>query len=568
MKLKKLILTLLSLLIFNSTIFAQLYSTKNPINDSQLLYGNHWIYDSLYKLSLESREVAFIDTPPLAVGEIKFYLSQFDYEKLSPSGQDLYEKVYQYLYTQPTTPTRIAIGFSLNPELYGRTNKNIESDITYFYKNYPVNLPIILGISNNVAMGADFFLGKDFPASKNIDSITNIPFGSDQMESDFPKVAYGNIGGYFENWGITAKISKQGLTIGKTQLGSVIYNSTFETEAVSTLTAYSPNFNYNLIFSQVNYHKYLYLHNFNIKLFPNLKISLTEGGLRDGPIEIKYFNPTTLIHQFFPAKVYERDLEEKYDLDNHYCAYFGITLDYYPIKNLRLYGLWSQTENQSKAEINSGKYGKLLPNGYGLQIGADYIHPSVKGGFYTANIEGLWATPFLYVKQSPDWSLISYRFDLNNQSKDVASWIGTPFGPDTIAFTTSFGYQQPQKWSAKVSYLFLMKGELDADTLITVKAKPKDNSEDQTEYPAYYPAVSYYLGNESLEDAIARARDMGLTGIVQYKNTISVSGEYYFTNKIKFTGEGSYIFVFNNNHEKNNFQQGLEVKLSLSYNIF
>ena len=255
-------------------------------------------------------------------------------------------------------------------------------------------------------------------------------------------------------------------------------------------------------------------------------------------IHSDHFNPTTLIHQFFPAKVYERDLEEKYDLDNHYCAYFGITLDYYPIKNLRLYGLWSQTENQSKAEINSGKYGKLLPNGYGLQIGADYIHPSVKGGFYTANIEGLWATPFLYVKQSPDWSLISYRFDLNNQSKDVASWIGTPFGPDTIAFTTSFGYQQPQKWSAKVSYLFLMKGELDADTLITVKAKPKDNPEDQTEYPAYYPAVSYYLGNESLEDAIARARDMGLTGIVQYKNTISVSGEYYFTNKIKFTGEG------------------------------
>lgn len=552
--------------IFTLPLFGEVFSTQQITNDSQLLKENHWIYKELNILLTEARTTAFVDTAPLSVGELKFYLKSINYENLSTNGQNLYDKIYSYLYNQPNAITRYSFGLKINPELYARTNQNIESSVRYYYQDWALTLPIIIGISDYFTLETDFFLGNVYRESIKPKTITNIPLNANSVETDFPKYTYGNAGIYFENWGITGTVGKEGFSIGDTQLGSIIYNSTFETEAYSVLSAYTQKFKYNMIFSQVEYDKFLYLHNLNFKLFPNLKISITEGGLRNGPIELKFFNPIMLVHQYFPAKIYERDLDDKYDLDNQYCAYFGITVDYYPIKNLRLYGLWAQTENQGKEELKS-TYGQLLPNGYALQIGADYIHPSNKGGYYLANIEGLYTSPFMYIKQSPDWSLIRYRFDLNNQKKDVASWIGTPFGPDTIALTSSFGYQQPGKWGAKLSYLLVMKGEIDADTLITVKATPKNDPDDTTEYPAYYPAVSYYLGKETAEAAIDRARNMNLTGTVQITNRITASGEYYFTDKIKLTGEGSYIFVFNNQHKKNNFQQGLELKLALSYNL-
>ena len=69
------------------------------VNDGQLLKSDFWIYQDLETLSLESKEVLFWDTTPVSVGEIKFYLKQLDYEKLSQNGKDLYNKVYDYLYT-------------------------------------------------------------------------------------------------------------------------------------------------------------------------------------------------------------------------------------------------------------------------------------------------------------------------------------------------------------------------------------------------------------------------------------------------------------------------------------
>ncbi|MBQ1906989.1 MAG: hypothetical protein II173_02330, partial [Firmicutes bacterium] len=41
----------------------------------------------------------------------------------------------------------------------------------------------------------------------------------------------------------------------------------------------------------------------------------------------------------------------------------------------------------------------------------------------------------------------------------VNSWIGSPFGPDTLAFDFDFSYEEPEKWSAGLEYLLCFKGE-------------------------------------------------------------------------------------------------------------
>ena len=80
-------------ILFTQQVFCQI------TNDSQLIKANHWVYEAIYTLSFESREVLFLDNPPLSVGELKFHLSQLDYEKLSDSGKILYNDVYNFLYT-------------------------------------------------------------------------------------------------------------------------------------------------------------------------------------------------------------------------------------------------------------------------------------------------------------------------------------------------------------------------------------------------------------------------------------------------------------------------------------
>ena len=566
--------------VFSFLLLILVFTNLNAqvVNDGQLLKSDFWIYQDLETLSLESKEVLFWDTTPVSVGEIKFYLKQLDYEKLSQNGKDLYNKVYDYLYTtsyigkknlqsqgiEKDSSTRFSVGIDFNPEVYFRTNKDIQSSVQYYYENWPLSAPIKFGVSDYVCLELDFFLGKNYYSSTSADSFTNIPLSGGDIEYEFPRFAYGSFGKTYEDWGYNFTIGKEGFSIGNTTLGSIIYNSTFETDAYSVASVYSPKFKYNLIFSQVTHKSFLYLHNFNVKILPNLKFSITEGGLREGPIELKYFNPTMIIHSFYGADIYKT--EEKYNLNRHYSSYLGFTLDYNPVKNLRLYFLYAMTEMQLPGEKNSS-YGSLLPNGIGLQGGIDFSRPSASKGFYIGNIEAVYTCPYLYLKQSPDWSLVKLRFDKMNASNPVVSWIGSPFGPDTFALTLSFGYTQPQKWSAKAGYLLTMKGEIDGQK-IQEKLPPKSEEDNPKKYPAYYPTVLHELGYLTEEEARELAQVQGLSGIIQYRNDVSISGEYWFSEKLKANAEGIYTFVFNNNHKKNDFQQGFELKLSCSYNIF
>ena len=558
------------------------------INNSQLLKQDNWIYKALEKLSLETQTFIFSDTKPISVGELKFYLSEIkaskNFEKLSSYGKVLYNKIEKYLYTTKylgkntdskifpkNSATRFYTELKLNPEFYVRTNKDIPSSIKYFYKDWPLTLPLFFGISENVALQLDLLYGKNYESSVSGEAFTNIPLKDGEREYEYPKFAYGSFGNSFSNWGFSATLAKESFSIGNTKLGSIIYNSTFETDGYSVLSAYSSNFKYNLIFSQVDYQKYLYLHNFNIKLFPNFKISITEGCLRNGPIELRFFNPTMILHSFYAASFYSKENGEKYNLGNHYSSYLGITVDFMPIKNLRLYSLVAVTEFQLPDEITSAK-GKMVPNGYGIQIGADFLLPTKNKNSFLLNYEAIYTSPYLYIKHSPAWSMINFRNDFKH-SNNVISWLGSPFGPDTFAFSSSIEYEKTKKMKISFQNLFTMKGEIQGKTLLETNSpktplEDSDENSDKTLYPAYYPLVAYNLGLLTEDEAIAKAQTQGLTGTIQYKNDFILSGDFYITAKITVSGEAIYTLIFNSNHIKNDFQQGFEFKLSFSFNVF
>ena len=87
------------------------------------------------------------------------------------------------------------------------------------------------------------------------------------------------------------------------------------------------------------------------------------------------------------------------------------------------------------------------------------------------------------------------------------------------------------------------------------------------EWYDYYPRVQINTGTATEEEAAARARYMGLTGTVEYRNQLMLKGSYHILENLRLSGKYAYTFVFNNRHSEGTFQQGVELGLALTYNL-
>lgn len=168
--------------------------------------------------------------------------------------------------------------------------------------------------------------------------------------------------------------------------------------------------------------------------------------------------------------------------------------------------------------------------------------------------------------------MLRQRYDriwsVRTGNETIDSWIGTPFGPDTLAADLRLTYENSGNWSCGFEYLMKMKGEMDFATLEEAPV------EGQGEYAGkyfcnYYPSVRYYYtGTGSLEENEHKARSHWLSDTVETTHRISLTGTYTFANGIKLSGKTSYALVLNSGHTSGNFQQGVEFALSASYSFF
>lgn len=566
------------------------FSTAAPafsatINDIQLVRQDHWVYDAMSKLSMDAGIVNFVERTPLTVGELKFYLKEIADYLLSPAGQELYQRVYSFLYddgnwfqgklAEKTGFSDIALKFSadavINPEAYYKSNPEIDWTHRYHFVDNMLSAPLRIGISDYISLGADVFVGMNYAGSQRHNNYSNLPIpddGTSTHEFLWPKFAYGAAGATFNSWGMNAVVGKEGMSIGRTETGSILYNSTFETDSYVQLNAFTRNFKYSLDTVQVSKDKYLYLHHFDVRLFKKLRVGMLEGSLVDGPFELRFLNPFMIMHSFAGWTQYNTPAENEIYGEGHFCAIMAFTLDFTPIRNLRIYGIYNQIEMQTAGEKES-LIGQSYPDSIGGQLGVEFIVPDRHKGYWTVVAEGVYTSPFLYIKQSPDWSLVRARNDeLNSSRNPIYSWMGSPFGPDTIAGYLGVTYQQPGRWELGLSYLFAAQGTNDTSLFDKKKTLTLDDGTTvEGEWYDYYPRVQINTGTATEEEAAARARYMGLTGTVEYRNQLMLQGSYHILENLRLSGKCAYTFVFNNRHSEGNFQQGVELGLALTYNL-
>ena len=565
-----------------SLVFGQIYSKQQPIP------AHHWIYDALYKLNSEQKRASVLDNAPATVEELYMNFLLIDEELLSDAGKQLYSKVESFFQKKnfliDYDNIKFTVGTILNPAGAVKTNNNIDwskassytqetegycqnGSLNTIYSTGLATFPIVFDFDDVFCMDFEPYIGTTYWILTNKQWAMNIPTTINQEDWLFtPARAFGSIGKNFGNWGINAQMGINGLEIGRSKTGSVIFNSSFQTDSFFQLNLYSPKIRYNLDVAQIDIQRNMYIHYFELIPVPNFKFGILEGTMVKGPLEIKYLNPLVTMHHYLGWRLYKLlgDPDKaKYYGETDFCAYLGVSMDYQPCQYLRLYLLYSQSELMDFQEsLSTWDYYKSYPDSFSVQLGADLSIP-YNNGYYIGNFEGIYSTPFAYFKQTKDASLVRIREWNNFPSYGLGvntSWIGSPFGPDALGFNLSFGYEETLKWKAELSYLFMAHGTN------TVKLFEKTVNIDGEDYEAYYPSSMWLQGTPA--EITTAMRTHKLTGIIQYTNRIGLSGEYFITDKMSAGAEIIYTFIFNHRAVTGAFDQGFEFTLNYKWDLF
>lgn len=560
-------------IVFSLAAASPFYS--QTISKTQMIRSDHWIYDSMYILESETKRTTFCDTGPLTAGEIEFYFKQFDRESLSDSGKEVYDQIDNFLHTRPKglypEVLRFALTPSLNPEVYYKSNSEIQWTFpNNYYKDNFATIPIKVALTDYFTGEMDLHIGQNQWAMRKSDNYTNLPLSFKEFDFYQPTFAYGAAGASFDKWGFNTSVSRTGLRVGKTLTGSIVYNDTFMTNAVFQLNVYSNYFKYNMNVVQISQQrgdipeKYLYMHQFQANFWKRVRFTFVEATLVSGSFGIQNLNPFNYMHSFGLWGDVRHDKTSQY---------MGVMLEFYLCKGLRLYVNYCQNESTAFYEAPDG-----FPDGIGWQGGLDLTLPSKKGGYWHGQIEGIWTTPWLYLRHGPESCFWSTREDM--QSHTISrTWMGTPYGADCVGFQIEGGYEKPGKWSAKIGYALFAHGENTIDNLVDgiYGGKYKEPASDAYDSnkklkDGYYEHVYYPAADKSNADknndkersdaAMKRAEDKDLTGTVQFRQDIILKGSYIFNKYAQLNAQAIYSFVINNNNITGNFQHGIEFAVS------
>ena len=273
-----------------------------------------------------------------------------------------------------------------------------------------------------------------------------------------------------------------------------------------------------------------------------------------------------LMHQFGSWTQYGHQLTEneaKYYQEGHFSAYFGLNFEVIPFSNFKIYGTYAQNEILDMGGSRSDE-ALSVPDSIGVQVGLQY-NIALNNDFMLKNyLEGIYTSPYFYIKQSPEWSL--YRDRGNMQvAEHTITWIGSPYGPDCLAVILKSEIGSGRKWNAGISYTFSVHGENSAESLFN---KEKNYDEEKGIW-TYYPHAQYILADEADDEAAKKAardkgRNMWMSGVNEYKNQIKLYGTYNFTKNLSCYAQGAYTIQI----KDTNIQHGIELACGVEYILF
>ena len=529
--------------VFSSQIFCA------PRRGQDLVESGHWVYDALAQLEIDVGRWNFIDESPLSVQTIQGILEDIPYERLSEAGKIQYERIREFFqefdFSLDAGIFSIGIEPKVNLEFYAKT----EDDLAWLYGNHErkrtleAPLKITIGDYFSVFMGFAVGQRRRFLENENQNYVNHF-FTEEAFDPNITHSTYLSTGYRWKNGvGLNFSLGYGKQNYGRAALGSTILSDYLTDIPYLQLRLYSPIFAYSFNVRQINPKTTFYAHTIDFRLFKKLTLGFMEGGAGYDDFEMSFINPLGIFHA--------------YEMHNHYdwISYFAFKLNYVPIKNLRIYLLYSMDEHQLFTEDTSAP--DSAPEAKSLQGGVELQFP-IRNGFLRFNLEGYYADPYFMIKESPNWSLVS--------AKDGAyEWFGSPIGPDSVAGKFHAEYEQPGKFSVGLNYIFAARGEFSQKDIF--KEWRRGNYVNPSEGEWIYPAKKT---DGSYNEEYGRKYKTPHTSAgnkPEYDNIIYLRASYSPTKWFTIVAQPAYIFVFNHNNESGKFRHGFEGAISARFDF-
>ena len=445
--------------------------TSNAVETgAALVLTDSWIYDAMDYLFAESGEASMSLSSPSSVNELRLYLDGIAYDALSAPGKALYRRLADALGPRERLIKSGLLGFDVRPALSlsarARQDQSAYFDFdktANFNERAPLlSIPFELDFSKYVTAYTDLTLGEGYWASTLDGNYTSIPNDASYIDINIPKTAYLAAGTSFAS----AVIGRGRLSIGRTLSGSMILSDTADRLNYASLSLFSPGLRFAMTPIELAPDRYAYFHTLTMRPVKFLSITLSEGATVNSTLDPRYLNPLMVFHSYAGW----RDTAYKqYDAANHIITdqspvgtQFAAEVDLVPLKGLRLYGQFVMNQFQTEYELETaGDAAAAIPNSLGATAGVEYTRP-LFDGYLKGTVEGVYANPWLYIQDNTAISWYSSRYELvapgNYPSTRVSDWLGSPYGPDTIACLAELKYDVPRSYSVTLGYRFMCKG--------------------------------------------------------------------------------------------------------------
>jgi hypothetical protein len=525
------------------------------------LQPDDWAYEAIAILSREQGVVLLTDSR-VTVAQMERCLEQIDAELLSESGLVIYNRLAEYLKSDPALSLQSdAISFwfdaALQPELYYKSNEQNLWIYNAHARNPVLQLPWGFSLGNWITAEMELYLGQNEYAAALHDNYVNIPLDPvAQTDIHFPKRAYISAGlpvGAASGFNLVIGVGDN--FFGRTRTGSIVVSEYLERTVYAQLSVYSPSFKYTTQVMQYEVNKYHYMHYIHIRPHRMVSLSLAEGVMVNAPLELRFLNPFTIFHSYESYKTYtdyNNDVvnggdDQVKDQNGHsrIGSYFGAKLEFQPIRNLRFYGLFVMDVLNRPMKTTNWMDG-LYPDTIGFQAGTEFSHP-VQGGYLEFGLEGVYTYPYLYVMSDKGWSFYKEVPELDKKDFALRYWTGTPFGPDTIAGTFWAGFRSSSNWYGGFSFTFSAQGKRSELSIFFF----------------FLDAQHTYRSSNLVYDVTVPP-----TGIPVFTYTASLRGEYSPRKRLSLALQPGYRVMVNAKHIEDRTEHGFEIAFSLRYTPF
>jgi len=534
-------------------------SSLYPLPPQKQIQPGDWAYEAIGTLSREQGKVFFADSR-ITVAQMEKYLDEIDMDSLSESGLVIYERLSAYLKSDPpksyqSDALSLWVDPALQPELYYKSNENNLWIYDAHARNPLLQLPWGFSLGKYITAEMELYFGQNEYAATLHDNYVNIPLDPvAQADIHFPKRGYVSVGAPIgKASGFNLAIGIGDNFYGRTRTGSIIISEYLERTVYAQASVYSPVLKYTIQVLQYEVNKYHYMHYIQIRPHRKFSLSVAEGVMVNAPLELRFLNPFTIFHSHESYKTYGNynddvanggnDKVEDINGHSRIGSYLGIKLEFQPVRNLRLYGLFVMDVLNLPMKKTHWE-NTLYPDAAGFQAGTEFSFP-VKDGYWEFGLEGVYTYPYLYVMWDKNWSFFKEVRELDIMNPRLRYWTGTPFGPDTIAGTFWAGFRSSTNWYGGLSFTFSAQGERSSlyifERFDDDKFRPSHLVYDVTVPPTGTPIFTY---------------------------TASLLGEYSPNKWLSLMLQPGYRVTVNNGHIEDQIDKGFELAFSLKYTPF